>query len=298
MDKKFPKNMRQYFETHGFINTGLGAGSHTVYTYEGENATQPIRVTLPNSIAYWKQQNYKSGYLRKLRNAGANEKMISDLRRIPLGLEEDEAIDIRELENSLYNALNARDVVTVSKLLLKISQTLNPTQLKDYSCPPLTRFIDETDEAKIKWAIHREIEELLVRLFKCAFNEHISAVGYANISCRRFHEYEYPTFSDEIANKFGLNITGVDLDHPGAEFDVKGVFVGKLAALFALFDGADEFEISLSNDSGEDDEMLDDASGFYSFTLTMRKVTLEQVKSIKHELEKHISFLVLSGYKL
>lgn len=294
MSKKYSKSVRKFFEKNGFIDTGLGKGSHSVYRYDAKDGNDPISTGVPHDIPSFKQINYRQSWIRMLRKIPLSYKTIKEFREIPLSLEEDDKEDLKDLEVCLYYALNNRDVVTVAKTILKISKSLSSNDLKNYSCPPLKKYEEECDEVLLKSEIKEEIYGLLERLFKGALNEHILQTGFARISCKSF-DNEYPDFDESISNKFGMKIIDATIAHAGADFELEGVFVGGLEKVFGGNEQAAVFRILIDNDSGNEDDFLYNASGVYSVQFHHEDDSYANLKTIRKELEKFITIVTLKG---
>ena len=95
------------------------------------------------------------------------------------------------------------------------------------------------------------INKFLITLVQKSIKEYIEENGSWNISKGNWSS-EYDEFSRKTIRKYCVQITSVDMTQYGGDFECKFKVVGKLAKLFKSHNVFNQFEVSITNDSGEE----------------------------------------------
>ena len=142
-----------------------------------------------------------------------------------------------------------------------------------------------TKELEIRKAVER-IEDFIATLVKLSVTAHMQ--DGATWSIAKGGGYGLDKFSDEIVEKYNVQVSGCDMESYGGEFLVTFNVEGELADLFDKHNIYKEFTVRIYNDNGEEEQTLYDIKKVDGYIDDVRSYVRN---SNEWELEKYIDFL-------
>ena len=114
---------------------------------------------------------------------------------------------------------------------------------------------------------------------------------------------QFTHLSEDIVSRFFVKRTHTEQYHSGQDFTLTFLLQGKLQEIFQRHSVSPQFEITVSNNGGEEDETLYDAEDidhtFYRINIKQHaqttRLSIEQLQSFVEDLEANLLFLLIKG---
>lgn len=196
----------------------------------------------------------------------------------------------RTLDEKLFN------------LGVELGRLLEKSNITDYRLPFFVEQEDAENVAQEKGKLIRQAEKLLLDIVKKAYKAELDETGAISIDAS-YNGRRETHLSDDIVNRFFVKHTQTEQYQSGQDFTLTFILQGKLQEIFQRHSVSPQFEITVSNNSGEEDETLYDADDIdhqlYGINIKQHAQTttlsVEQLKAFVDDLEKNLLFLLIKG---
>ena len=163
-------------------------------------------------------------------------------------------IQLNELEakiQQLFDDGELRDSRAVFDIGVQFGTLLQSEKIENYDFVFWKKRNEESEAQREIYKAIDSINKFLITLVQKSIKEYIEENGSWNISKGNWSS-EYDEFSRKTIRKYCVQITSVDMTQYGGDFECKFKVVGKLAKLFKSHNVFNQFEVSITNDSGEE----------------------------------------------
>ena len=152
----------------------------------------------------------------------------------------------RTLDEKLFN------------LGVELGRLLEKDGISDYRLPFFVEQEDAENVAQEKGKLIRQAEKLLLDIVKKAYKAELDETGAITIDAS-YNGRRETHLSDGIVNQFLVKHTQTEQYQSGQDFTLTFILQGKLQEIFQRHSISPQFEITVSNNGGEEDETLYDA---------------------------------------
>jgi len=196
----------------------------------------------------------------------------------------------RTLDEKLFN------------LGVELGRLLEKDGISDYRLPFFVEQEDAENVAQEKGKLIRQAEKLLLDIVKKAYKAELDETGAITIDAS-YNGRRKTHLSDDIVNQFLVKQTQTEQYQSGQDFTLTFILQGKLQEIFQRHSISPQFEITVSNNGGEEDETLYDADDIdhqlYRINIKQHAqattLSVEQLKAFVDDLEKNVLFLLIKG---
>lgn len=194
----------------------------------------------------------------------------------------------RTLDEKLFN------------LGVELGRMLEKNNIAEYRLPFFVEQEDAKSLAQIKQALIEKAEKLLLDIVKSAYKAELDLSGAITIDAS-YYGSRNEHLSEDVVNNFFVKHTNTEQYQSGQDFTLTFLLQGKLQEIFKRHSVSPQFEITVSNNSGEEDETLYDADDIdhqlYRININQHAHTttlsVEQLKAFVDDLEKNLLFLII-----
>ena len=208
-----------------------------------------------------------------------------------------------ELENLIDRSYGRFEVIEKAfNLGMQIANELTNLKITEYKINCLEdKRSEENKKERFNEAMER-INKFLLKLVRGAVKEKINERG--NWSVEK-HDYmrrnSLDSFSNEIVEKFNVQINNVDMESYGGDFELEFSVEGELKELFERNNIPKRFKASMGNSSGEEYDALyyeEDAEQIYScYAEGLHRFTNKEIAEVDKfydEVTKLFMFKILA----
>lgn len=196
----------------------------------------------------------------------------------------------RTLDEKLFN------------LGVELGRLLEKDNIAEYRLPFFVEQENAENIAQEKGKLIRQAEKRLLDLVKKAYKAELDESGAITIDAG-YNGRKESHLSDDIVNQFLVKHTHTEQYQSGQDFTLTFLLQGKLQEIFQRHSVSPQFEITVSNNSGEEDETLYDADDIdhqlYRLNIKQHaqttRLSVEQLKAFVDDLEKNLLFLLIKG---
>lgn len=191
------------------------------------------------------------------------------------------------------------DIEEIFNIGVKIGRELESTNLPDYR---LDIFIKKEERENLREAIRktrREIADLILNQVHAAIKEIIEEGDSWEVGVSSYYRND-GKFSEEIVNKYFVQFDSIQQRQTNGSFETYFSVKGKLEETFKRFEYGTTVEITLDNDSGEDNTSINrehDIQNLYSpslmFGVEESIEGLEKLKKFKEAIVKNLMFQII-----
>jgi hypothetical protein len=208
--------------------------------------------------------------------------------------------ELEKLVNRSYGRFN--EVDKAFNLGMKIANELTNLKITDYKIECLEdKRSEENKKERFNEAMGR-INKFLLKLVRGAVREKINESGNWSVEKRDYmRSNSLDSFSNEIVEKFNVQISNVDMGSYGGDFELEFAVEGELKELFERNNIPKIFKASMGNSSGEEYDALyneEDAEQIYSCYAEglhrFNNVEIAEVDKFYDEVTKLFLFKILA----
>jgi hypothetical protein len=191
------------------------------------------------------------------------------------------------------------DIEEIFNIGVKFGRELEANNMENYR---LQFFIEREELANLAESIrkkHETISNLIANQVKEAIKETINEETSWTVGVGSYYKND-GKFSEEISNKYNVQLVNVTQPQTDGDFEVEFSVTGKIAEIFNQFEYRHFIEITLSNDSGEDNTTLSrekDINKLYNPSLLIypskTKEELDRLKDFEQALVKKLMFQII-----
>lgn len=212
--------------------------------------------------------------------------------------------NLEQLESklqSLFEQGDLRDSRATFDIGVEFGRLLQQQNIQNYNYAFWDKRDEENRSKKSIDAAVGAIEQFLLKLVEDSIRDHISRYGSWTIS-NGYLPSEFDEFDLDTCDKYCVQIARVDRSQYGDDFECMFKVVGKLAKSFNRHNICEQFEVLVSNASGEEQRSISDTekvSSVVSF-LTWRVRNSndwdpEQYRDFLHVISKEFLLLQLAA---
>jgi hypothetical protein len=191
------------------------------------------------------------------------------------------------------------DIEAIFNVGVKIGRELELNKLPDYRLDFFKNLENlENIQEKIR-TTKREVADLILQQIHNAVKEIISDGTSWTVGVTSYHRND-GKFSDEIVKKYCVRFLSVEQPQTHGHFDTHFEITGRLGKTFEKYGFSNRIEVTLDNDSGEDNMSIyseDDVESFYSPSLNFRveptQEGLENLIKFKESILKNLMFQII-----
>ncbi|CAB4719217.1 unannotated protein [freshwater metagenome] len=208
---------------------------------------------------------------------------------------------LKSIEAELVKVLEeyGPNVEEIFNLGVKIGRELQAKNLPDYR---LETFVKKEEIENLRESIRnkkREIADLILNQVHAAIKEIIDEGDSWDVGVGSYYRND-GKFSDEIVKKYFVQFESIQQPQTNGSFETYFRVKGKLEETFNKFEYGTTIEITLDNDSGEDNTSISserDIQNLYSPSLMIGVEQtlegLEKLKQFKEAIVKNLMFQII-----
>jgi len=191
------------------------------------------------------------------------------------------------------------DIELIFNIGVKLGRQLQEKNLTDIRLP---FFVEKEELENLVDSVRktqREIADLILNQVHDAINETIEEEGSWTVGVGSYYRGD-GVLSEEIVKKYHVQFQSISQPQTNGDFETTFSVQGKLAEVFNEFEYSPTIQITLDNESGEDNATLDskrDVKNLYSPTLMIyvkpNKEELDKLKKFKEALVKKLMFQII-----
>jgi hypothetical protein len=191
------------------------------------------------------------------------------------------------------------DIELIFNIGVKLGRQLQEQNITDIRLP---FFVEKEELANLVDSVRktqREIADLILNQVHDAINETIEEDGSWTVGVGSYYRGD-GALSEEIVKKYYVQFQSIKQPQTDGDFETSFSVQGKLAEVFNEFEYSPTIQITLDNESGEDNATLDskhDVKNLYSPTLMIyvkpNKEELDKLKKFKEALVKKLMFQII-----
>ncbi len=195
-----------------------------------------------------------------------------------------------DIENKLREIISRGIYTDHEKLFnlgIELGRRLNENKIDDFRLSVWSDLEQNHLKMSAIYQAEKNIEELIAKLVRLSILHHINAHGVWSIA--RGGGYGLDKFSDEIVQKFNIQVVNCDMERDGDDFTVNFVVTDQLATIFAKHKIYKGFDASITNDSGDDNQSLHDSKDLRNY---IHSINAHIRNSNEWELYQYEDFLI------
>ena len=185
---------------------------------------------------------------------------------------------------------------------VELGRLLERHNIAEYRLPFFVEQEAAKNLAQTKQALIEKARKLLlgivIKAYKAELEENGAISIDASYSGRRDEH-----LSDTIVSRYSFKHTGTQQHNVGGDFTLTFLLQGKLQEIFQRHSVSPQFEVSIHNNSGDDDETLYEAedvdSAFYGLNIHLNgrttELSVEQLETFLDDFSKNLLFAVIKG---
>lgn len=150
---------------------------------------------------------------------------------------------------------NKRADEKLFQLGVELGRELQKLGIEKYRLPFFETQSQSVNAEKAKRDYIKQLNEKISNQVRKAVHAHIEEYGALTFDAS-YRRSDQEKLDDAIGARFGIKHTRTSQTQVGGDFEVYFTFVGKLAELFTNNNVSPQFEVTLYNSSGEDNETL------------------------------------------
>jgi len=204
-----------------------------------------------------------------------------------------------EEELKLHYKNFGTDIEAIFNVGVKIGRELELNKLPDYRLDFFKNLEDLSNiQEKIR-ALKKEVANLILQQIQNAVKEIISDGSSWTVGVTSYYRND-GKFSDEIVKKYCVNFLSAEQPQTHGHFDTHFEVTGRLGNTFEKYGYSNRIDVTLDNDSGEDNISIyneDDVESFYSpsvnFHVEQTQEGLENLIKFKESIFKNLMFQII-----
>lgn len=183
---------------------------------------------------------------------------------------------------------------------VEVGRELAMHNIATYRSPIWAKLESENKQVLEIYNAAEKIENFIATLVKLSVTEHINETGSWSIAKRG----GFDKFSDEIVEKYNVQVLHCDMESHGGDFTVTFSIENELAKLFDKHNIYNEFTVNISNYSGDEHQTIYDAKEVDSYidsvSARVRNINgwkLGNYEEFLNEISKPFVFLIAQNIK-
>lgn len=206
---------------------------------------------------------------------------------------------LHELETELqrlYDDHALNDSRRLFYIGVQFGSLLQQQNIQNYECDFWRKLDEKNNKEKLVWEAVKAIDNFLLKLVQSSIQDYIGKNGSWSIAKGNWSS-EYDEFDSGTRRKYCVQITGVDMTQYGGDFECTFKVVGRLAKLFQKHKVWCQFDISVSNENGDehasiyrDERVSSIVSSAHSHVRNSNNWELEQYRDFLHIISKEFLF--------
>lgn len=202
---------------------------------------------------------------------------------------------LNELETrlqKLYDDHSLNDSRRVFDIGVQFGSLLQQQNIQNYEYDFWRKLDEKNNKEKLVWEAVKAIDKFLLKLVQSSIQEYIGKNGSWSIGKGNWSS-EYDEFDAGTRRKYCVQITGVDMTQYGGDFECTFKVVGRLAKLFQKHKVWCQFDVSVSNESGDehasiyrDERVSSVVSSAHCHVRNSNNWEIEQYKDFLHLISK------------
>lgn len=150
----------------------------------------------------------------------------------------------------LYDERSFHDSRSLFNIGVQFGSLLQQQNIQNYEYDFWKKLDEKNNEEKLVWEAVRAIDKFLLGLVQSSIRDY-SGKNFGWSIAKGNWSSEYDEFDAGTRRKYCVQITRVDMTQYGGDFECTFKVVGRLAKLFQKHKVSCQFDVSVSNESGE-----------------------------------------------
>ena len=191
------------------------------------------------------------------------------------------------------------DIETIFNIGVKIGRELELNKLPDYRLDFFKNLEDLSNIQEQIRTVRKEVADLILQQIHNAVKEIISDGTSWTVGATSYYRND-GKFSDDIVKKYCVNFLSAEQPQTHGHFDTHFEITGRLGKTFEKYGYSNRIDVTLDNDSGEDNISIyneSDVESFYSPSLNFRveptQEGLENLVKFKESILKNLMFQII-----
>jgi hypothetical protein len=151
----------------------------------------------------------------------------------------------------LYDDHSLNDSRRLFNIGVEFGSLLQQQNIQNYEYDFWKKLDEKNNKEKLVWEAVKAIDKFLLKLVQSSIQDYIRKNGSWSIAKGNWSS-EYDEFDAGTRRKYCVQITRVDMTQYGGDFECTFKVVGRLAKLFQKHKVWCQFDVSVSNDSGDE----------------------------------------------
>ncbi len=206
---------------------------------------------------------------------------------------------LNELEaklQKLYDDRDFHDSRALFNIGVQFGSLLQQQNIQNYECDFWKRLDEKNNKEKLIREAVKAIDKFLLKLVQNSIKDYISKNGSWSIAKGNWSS-EYDEFDAGTRRKYCVQITRVDMTQYGGDFECTFKVVGRLAKLFKKHNIYEQFDVSISNETGDEhasiyreERVPSTVSHLHCHVKNSNNWELEQYRDFLHLISKEFLF--------
>ena len=288
---KWTRKLVRLLKELGFTDVSSKRAPHRKYRLESDKLQKPCTVVVQRKMHEYARADAIKQIVDNLKDAGANDSLISQFDKMALGMllaEPDD--DFEDLIGSLKTAIKMNDRRAVAVASFELGRRIEKGHRHENSSIIFDIFEEEDNIKNKEIKYKNEITDILSDLFERALRAHIDRNGCFEFYARFGGNVD--RFDEEVVNHFGFKITS----HSAGDDEIvlSGIFAGELKEIFLTFTDRLHFEASIIDEDGETDKSIYRTDDFYKVRLPFLELESNEYEQMIKQLDQYRLMQILA----